>query len=145
MASAIRFLLVDGHSIIHAWEDLRKLHARGDRRHLARGELLKRMRALQDMTGERIVVVFDGTGTRATEEREPAGIQIIYADAARTADGVIERLAARYAGTRPIRVATADRQVWETVRAFGAGWLSPDDLRFELECADRAFRDRIKK
>ena len=55
------------------------------------------MRLLQDMTGQRVVVVFDGTGRRLTEEREDGGIQVFYADAGQTADSVIERLAAKYA------------------------------------------------
>ena len=86
MPAPLRYLLVDGHSIIHAWDELRKLHARGASRHLAREELLKRMRTLQDMTGQRVVVVFDGTGAKLTDEREPDGLQIVYADAAHTAE-----------------------------------------------------------
>lgn len=144
MAPPLRYLIVDGHSIIHAWKELRRLHTGGARRHLARGELLKRMRTLQDVTGQRVVVVFDGTGNQATEEREPGGLQVIYADAAHTADALIERLAARYARRHPMRVATADRMIWETVRAFGADWMSPDDLRFELERAEADLRDRLR-
>ena len=138
-----RYLLVDGHSIIHAWEDLRKLHSRGASRYLAREELRKRMRLLQDMTAQRVVLVFDGTGERLTEEREDDGIQVFYADAAQSADSVIERLAARYARQFQIRVCTADRMIWETVRAFEAHWISPDDLRFEFEKAEAEMRDRI--
>ena len=43
----------------------------------------------------RVVVVFDGTQSRMTNERENDGIQIFYADAGHTADSVIERLAAK--------------------------------------------------
>ncbi len=145
MNSEQRFILVDGHSVIHAWDDLRKLHLRSDKRHLAREELLKRMRLLQDMSGERVVVIFDGTSTKITDEREDGGIQIIYADTSHTADTIIERLAAKYGQTHPIRVVTADRMIWETVRAFGAHWMSPDDLKFELDKAERDLRGRLKR
>ncbi len=140
-----RFLLVDGHSIIHAWDDLRALHSRAASRYLAREELLKRMRLLQDTTDQRVVVVFDGTGSNLTEEREDGGIQVFYADAGRSADSVIERLAARYAKQFQIRVCTADRMIWETVRAFEAHWMSPDDLRFEFEKAAADLRGKIRR
>jgi predicted RNA-binding protein with PIN domain len=129
-------LIVDGHSIIHAWDDLRRLHVRGDKRYLAREELLRRMRTLQDMGGERVVVVFDGTGSHITEEREQDGVQVFYADAGHTADAVIERLASRYGSQYAIRVCTADRMIWDGVRASGAEWISPDVLRFEVERAE---------
>jgi predicted RNA-binding protein with PIN domain len=140
-----RFLIIDGHSIIHAWDELRKLHHRGDRRYMAREELLKRMRTLQDMTGERLVIVFDGTQSKMTEEREDGGVQIFYADAGHTADSVIEQLAAKYAGQFSLRVCTADRMIWEGIRASGAFWISPDELRHELERAENDMRRRIKR
>jgi predicted RNA-binding protein with PIN domain len=140
-----RFLIIDGHSIIHAWDELRTLHLRSPSRYLAREHLLKRMRTLQDMSGQRVVVVFDGTGAKITDEREEGGVQIFYADAGHTADSVIERLAAKYARQFPIRVCTADRMIWETVRAFEAHWLSPDDLRYEVERAEKELRERIKR
>lgn len=142
-AASPRFLIVDGHSIIHAWDDLRRLHLKGDKRYLAREELLKRMRTLQDMGGERVVVVFDGTGAKTTEEREKAGVQVFYADAGRTADAVIEQLAAKYAGQFTIRVSTADRMVFDGVRASGADWISPEMLRFEVERAEGEMRGKI--
>lgn len=145
MNSGQRFILVDGHSIIHAWDDLRKLHLRSEKRHLAREELLKRMRLLQDLSGERVVVIFDGTSSKITDEREQGGIQVFYADASQTADTIIERLAANYAKLHSIRVVTADRMIWETVRAFGADWISPDDLMFELDKAQREMRARLKR
>jgi uncharacterized protein len=140
-----RYLIVDGHSIIHAWDELRRLHLRAEKRYLAREQLLRRMRALQDMSGERVVVVFDGIGPKISEERESEGIQIFYADASHTADAVIERLAAKYAAQFTIRVCTADRMIWDGVRASGAEWISPDMLRFEVERAEGEMRGKIGK
>ena len=102
------------------------------------------MRTLQDMSEQRVVVVFDGTGAKITEEREDSGVQVFYADSGHTADSVIERLAAKYAKQFTIRVCTADRMIWETVRAFEAHWMSPDDLRFELEKAETELRGKLK-
>ena len=117
----------------------------GDKRYLAREELLKRMRTLQDMSGERVVVVFDGTGSKITEEHTQDDVQVFYADASHTADAVIERLAAKYASQFAIRVCTADRMIWDGVRASGAEWISPDLLRFEVERAEDGLKGRIGK
>lgn len=143
--TAPRFLIIDGHNVIHAWDDLRKLHLQAARRYLAREELLKRMRMLQDMSGERVVVVFDGAGAKITEERLQDDVQVFYADAGHTADGIIERLAAKYAAQFAIRVCTADRMIWEGARASGAEWISPDTLRHEVERAEGVMKAKLKR
>jgi predicted RNA-binding protein with PIN domain len=142
---APRFLIVDGHNIIHAWDDLRRLHLRGDKRYLAREELLRRMRTLQDTSGERVVVVFDGTGSKISDEHSPDDVQVFYADAGHTADALIERLAAKYAAKFTLRVCTADRMIWEGATASGAEWISPDTLRHEVDNAGRTLQSRLKK
>ncbi|HSI63464.1 MAG TPA: NYN domain-containing protein [Candidatus Saccharimonadia bacterium] len=145
MPDPLKFLILDGHSVIYAWEDLRKLHLRAEKRYLAREELLKRMRTLQDMRGERVVVVFDGIGSKISESREKDDVQVFYADASHTADAVIEQLAAKYAGIHAIRVCTADRMIWEGVRASGADWISPDSLRMEVEQAEGELARKVGK
>lgn len=97
------------------------------------------------MMGVRVVVVFDGTGAQLTDERETQGLQIFYADASHTADAIIERLVTGYAKTYAMRVATGDRMEWETVRALGADWISPLDLRLEVERAEDNLQRRIKR
>lgn len=131
-ANLPRFLLVDGHSVIHAWKDLRALHMQRAKRYLAREELLKRMRLLQDVTGERVVVVFDGVGSRVQAECEKDGVQVFYSDDGISADGIIERLVAKYSQQYPLRVCTADGMIWETTGALGSRWVSPEDLEYEL-------------
>ncbi len=145
MSDCAAYLIIDGHSVIHAWEDLRKLHLVSQRRRLAREELLKRMRLLQDMTGERVVVVFDGTASRTSEEREAGGVQVFYADSAKTADTVVERLAAKYAVKHRIRVVSADGMVRDSTTASGAEWLSPEMLRDLCEGAEKEMRARMKR
>lgn len=139
----LSYLIVDGHNVIHAWPELRKHHSVAAHRHLARNELLKHLRHLQDMTGTQVVVVFDGTQAKITEEREQDGLQIIYADAGSTADNVIERLAAKYAASHPMRVVSADGMVRDAVLAAGAEWLSPEMLHMLCEDAEKRMRGRI--
>jgi len=130
-----RYLIVDGHSIIFAWADLRKLHRR--RTSLAREELIKRLRQYQDWTGVNVAVVFDGRGTRVSEQSDPHDVQIFYARSGQPADAIIERLASKYASRFEIMVATSDSLEMETVNASGAACVSPVGLRKLLEAVEK--------
>jgi uncharacterized protein len=122
-----RYLIVDGHSVIFAWPDLRKLQNR--RPSLAREALVKSLRNLQDWTGERVVIVFDGQGPRISKSSEPHDVQIFFARRSQSADAIIERLACKYASRFEVTVATSDLLEMETVNACGAACISPADLR----------------
>lgn len=127
MPNRARYLIVDGHSVIFAWPELRKLQAR--RSSLAREELTKQLRNYQDWTGVRVVVVFDGKGRKIQETSDPADVQIFYSRTGQTADAIIERLASKYAKRFELMVATSDLMEGETVQACGAEWISPEALR----------------
>jgi len=126
-----KYLIVDGHSIIFAWPELRKLQTR--RASLARDELIKRLRHYQDWTGMRVTLVFDGSGLRVTEQSDPHDVQIFYARRGQSADAIVERLASKYASRFEITVATSDSLVKETVNASGAACVSPEGLRQLLQ------------
>jgi uncharacterized protein len=130
----MRYLLVDGHSVIFAWPELRRLHGR--RTATAREELVKRLTAYQDASGVRVVVVFDGKGGSLSEETAPGGIQIFYSAAGQSADAVVERLAATYAGEHDMTVATDDHMEQQTVLSFGATPISTESLRSLLGDAE---------
>ncbi len=122
-----RFLLVDGHSVIFAWPELRRMHAR--RTLLAREALVGLLTHYQDYSGVRVVAVFDGKGARLGDASEPGGIQVFYSATGQTADDVIERLAARYAREHDLTVATDDSLEQQTVSAFGGSWVTTEGLR----------------
>ncbi len=122
-----QYLLVDGHSIIFAWPELRSLHER--RTSLAREALTRQLREFQDWTGIHVVVVFDGRGSAISHEAEPGEIQVFYSRLGQTADSIIERLASKYAERYRLIVATGDYLEQETASASGAETLSPEGLR----------------
>jgi predicted RNA-binding protein with PIN domain len=122
-----RYLIVDGHSVIFAWPELRALHDK--RSSLAREALIKQLRDYQDWTGIRVVAVFDGRGADVSEQTDPGEIQIFYSRSGQTADAIIERLAARYAPSFDLMVATSDSMERQTVMACGAESISPEGLR----------------
>ena len=138
------YLLVDGHSVIFAWPELRVLHVR--RMGAAREALVRALTDYQDRSGVRVVVVFDGQGAKDTEEQEGRdGIQIFYAQAGRTADAIIERLVAKYAATHRLTVATSDRMEAQTAISFGAAsCVSAEELRGLLDAAGRDFDRRTR-
>jgi len=125
------YLIVDGHSVIFAWPELRKLHAR--RTSLARDALAKRLRDYQDWTGTRVAVVFDGKGSSVSVSSDPGEIQIFYSRAGQTADSIIERLASKYGSRFKLLVATSDVLEQETASACGAECISAEALRWLLD------------
>ena len=126
-----RILIVDGHSIIFAWPEMRKLHTR--RNLVAREALVKQLTEYQDFTGIHVAVVFDGQGGKVSEETEPGGIQIFYSSSGQTADDVIERLVAKYGSENEITVATDDMLEQQTAITFGAQCVTAEGLKGLLE------------
>ena len=139
----MRYLLVDAHSVIFAWPELRDLHQRNGV--AAREELIRRLTAYQDATGVRAVVVFDGKGARSSSEKMPGGIQVFYSGRGNTADDIIERLAAKYGSEHDITVATNDRLEQQTVITFGGFAISVEALRELLGEADKDVSRRIRQ
>ena len=88
------YLVIDGHSVIFAWPDLRKLHDRN--RAVARKALIDRLQHLHDTSTWRITLVLDGKLGTAIPigKRKPTDMVISYASADQTADSIIERLVA---------------------------------------------------
>ena len=139
----MRFLIVDGHSVIFAWPELRARHGR--RTGAARDELVRRLTAYQDASGVRVVVVFDGKGVKPNEATEPGGIQILYSKAGQTADDIVERLCATYGKEHDLTVATDDLMERQTALTFGAMTMSTAMLRDTLGDADRDLARRLRE
>jgi uncharacterized protein len=138
----MNYLLVDGHSILHAWPELAKMNRNPAQRLAAKEQLLQRLRYLQDHSGKQVVVVFDGAQAQASEEREPSGLQIFYAAKTGNADAILERLVARYAQQYPMEVATADQMICLVAEGSGAQAMSPQLLLAAVEAAEAAIRGR---
>ena len=131
MLQRTRYLIVDGHSVIFAWPELRKIHER--RSSLAREALTRQLRDYQDWTGVRVVIVFDGKGAQVSVTSGSGDVQIFYSRSGQTADAIIERLASKYAGKVDLTVATSDSMERQTAHASGAMCISPEALREAVE------------
>ena len=139
----MRVLIVDGHSAIFAWPEMLALHGR--RSVLAREALVKALTEYQDASGDHVVAVFDGAGSRVNEATVPGGIQVFYSGAGQTADDIIERLVAKYGERHQITVATNDRLEQMTVTTFGAQWISAERLPELVQDARRSLDRELKK
>jgi len=138
-----RFLIVDAHSVIFSWPELRTLHRR--RMSLAREALIKALTEYQDITGIRVVTVFDGKGEQVSDATEPGGIQVFYSGQGQTADDVIERLVAKYAKEHDITVATSDLVEQDTATSFGAVCISTEILHGMLKDSQAGFLRETKR
>lgn len=133
MATDRTYLLVDGNNVIHAWAELQDLHRKG------KGMAHERLRHLlgnyQDVSGVRVILVFDGRRERMEREqyRDEHEIQVFYSDASHTADDIIERLSAKYAKRYRITVATNDLAEQNAVYSMGSEVISADGLHQLLE------------
>ena len=139
----MRYLIVDGHSVIFAWPELRAMHNR--RTGSARDELVRRLTAYQDSSGTRVVAVFDGQGEKQNEATEPGGIQIFYSGVGQTADAIVERLCAKYGQEHDLSVVTEDSMERQTALTFGASTFSVEMLRGMLSEAEGELQRRLKQ
>lgn len=138
-----RYLVVDGHSVIFAWPDLRKLHEKN--RAAARKALADRLQVMHDGAGWRVTLVLDGTHGSAPGPRQPADMVVVYATADQTADSIIERLVASSGEAPRVLVITADEVERRLVESLGAATASPTWLREEMEREGVAFQGQIER
>jgi hypothetical protein len=139
----MRYLLVDAHSVIFAWPELRALYSR--RNALARDELVRRLTLFQDSSDYRVVAVFDGAGPKNSESSEAGGIQIFYSSSRQTADSVIERLTAKYGETHQLTVVTNDRMERQTTETFGAVSISVESFQRLFQEAQQNISSQLRK
>jgi predicted RNA-binding protein with PIN domain len=143
-----RYLVVDGHSVIFSWPELRGLHDRN--RASARRTLAGQLGRLHDTSSWRVTLVLDGKmggpareGPARTDE-----MVVCYGTRDQTADSIIERLVAGSGRAGEILVVTADEVEKRTVESLGATGVSPEWLRQEMErCAVSFFSelDRVHR
>jgi predicted RNA-binding protein with PIN domain len=138
-----QILIVDGHSVIFAWPELRTLH--DHKTASARDKLTRILTEYQDLTGTNVVLVFDGRGSVITQENELGGIQVFYSNTGHTADDIIERLVAKYGALYSITVATSDLLEQQTAIAFGGNCISAEGLRELVTNARSTFTRELKR
>jgi predicted RNA-binding protein with PIN domain len=128
-----RWVLVDGYSVLHAWPQLRR--RRGASFEQRRDALLRILEQYADGAGCRVTVVFDGYAAKRKPETAaaPAGIEVLFSDAGKTADDTIERLVGQTAERSRILVVSSDTMERQTVESMGAHSTSAEMFQVEVE------------
>jgi predicted RNA-binding protein with PIN domain len=135
----MRYLLVDGHSVIYSWPELRETHRLKPAQ--AREELIRRLQPLHDSGDWAVTLVFDGR-QGAEQVRRDSEMLVAYATADQTADSLIEKLVGAHAPQgKEIVVVTADEAERLTVESLGAQTMSPEFL--QAECVDLTERIQL--
>jgi len=119
-----RYMVIDGHSFLFNVPELSKKHGALPRK--ARGILIHFLQQVQDYSGSKVSLVFDGKRQKHDVVQEKGAVEVWYAEEHQTADALIERAVGSYKRPAEITVVTADQQERLTVEALGACWMSPE-------------------
>lgn len=138
------YLLVDGYNIIFAWDRLKKLSEKS--LDLAREALINTMCNYQGFKKCEVIVVFDAYRVSGAEREieKYRNINIVYTKEAETADMYIEKTTHELGRKHRVRVATSDNLEQLIILAGGALRVSAEQLREEVDEADRQIREYIK-
>ncbi len=139
--SALKYLLIDGHSVLFAWSELRTLHQRKPQS--AREQLIKKVQILHDSGKWKVTLVFDGK-TRGSEPSRPQEMIIAYASEDETADSLIERTVGAFSHPDRICVVTNDHAEAQTVISLGAHIESAEWLKYEIESCENQVQSALK-
>ena len=135
------YLLIDGHSVIYQWPELRAIHARQP----AKGrELLSQLLShFHDTSDWLVTLVFDGKGGPNEPPVQPGKMALIYSREGQTADSIIERLVGLAPDPSRVYVVTADGAERNIVDSMGALTMSPDWLKDEITRQDRDWQSTL--
>ncbi|MGJ8654292.1 MAG: NYN domain-containing protein [Opitutaceae bacterium] len=145
MASS-RYLLIDAYNVICATDHLReRLQENMDS---ARDALAEIVASIHDAEGVRVALILDGKNDRLEVEHpfKKKTFEFIYAPAALTADGVIERILSRVDKSSDVTVVSNDNLVREATRSTGAIALRPEELfEWARSCEARLIQDAARR
>ncbi len=143
-SGGVRYLLVDGYNIIHAWKELDELAAVN--LDGARGRLLDILCNYQAMTGYYLITVFDAYRVKGhdTEISDYHNIHVVYTKEAETADRYIEKFAHEHGRNDYVRVATSDGQEQIIIIGQGCTLVSAREFEQEVKNVEEEIRKQIE-
>lgn len=145
MASS-RYLLIDAYNVICATEALRETLK--ENLDAARDELAGIVLSIHDAEGVRVALILDSRNDLLEVEHpfKKKTFEYLYAPAALTADGVIERILRRVKKPSDVSVVSNDNLVREATRSVGAIALRPEELfEWASACEARLIQDAARR
>ena len=119
--------LIDGHNLIGRLPDLH-LDDPDDE-----AKLVARLRTFCARTGKRVTVVFDyGLPGGYSRELSGGGVEVVFAPAGRTADGILGERVRLARDARGLTVVTSDNQVIAVARARQARIMRSEEFAAQL-------------
>ncbi|OUX37354.1 MAG: hypothetical protein CBE26_03405 [Kiritimatiellaceae bacterium TMED266] len=125
------WLIIDGHNLLHKQPQLVTLLSQSQEK--ARTALIRLIEPYSDRLASQTTVVFDGQNRGSDIALSTGNIEVLYAPAKLTADGLIEQLVLKADHPHKICVVTSDRLEQQTVCSAGASVQSAED--FLDQCA----------
>ena len=138
----IKYLLVDGYNIIHAWKDFKPYLA--DSLYIAREKLLEILSDYAGFRNEIIIAVFDAhkvAGSPGVYEKR-GNIHVVYTKESQTADSYIELFVSSNSREYEIWVATSDVTEQIIILGRGAKRLTAEQLRLKVFSAKKELKDQ---
>ncbi len=135
------YLLVDGYNIIFAWEELTELAERNVG--AARDRLMDILSNYQGYKGCTVILVFDAYKVEGNtgEIFKYHNIHVVYTKEAETADQYIEKTVHEIGRKYRVTVATSDALEQVIIMGQGAGRMSAQGLKKEIEAANIEIRE----
>jgi len=140
------YLLVDAYNVIFALDDLQAILKQGQ--DAARDYLADKLLAIHDAEDVRVAMILDSRQDSLQSEY-PFGkntFEYLYAPAALTADGVIERIVRRVKNPAKVTVVSNDNLVREATRSAGALAIRPEEvMEWAAACDRRLAQDAARR
>jgi len=113
----MRLIIVDGYNLLYSRSS--DAHPQSDLR-AARESFLSELSTYGELSGDRIVVIFDGTSEdkKGTRERRWKNVEVRYTRKGQEADDMIRQLA-RTVHRGDVQIITTDRKLAQSLRTMG--------------------------
>jgi predicted RNA-binding protein with PIN domain len=125
-------VLVDGYNVIFADEELADAMRCG-RTEQAREGLVARLTQYQALSGEPVIVVFDGTVDVGLPADGRAAVKILYSRSPQKADEVLREILDTAPNPRGLTVVSTDREIRKAAKAKRAKPVLADAFLKEME------------
>ena len=120
-------LLIDGHNLIGRLPDLRLDDPEDE------AKLVARLRTYCARTGKPVTVVFDqGLPGGRSRELAGGGVEVVFASAGRTADGILRERIRRTRDPRALTVVTSDRRIMAAAQNRGVQVMRAEEFAARL-------------
>ena len=134
------FLIIDGYNIIHAWPELEALTKVS--LESARHKLMDIVSNYQGVSGEQVILVFDGYLVKGSSGSviKHNGIFVVYTKESQTADSYIEKTVTDLPKQYHVKVATNDGLEQAIILGQGATRITARELKQLIEHEEKSIR-----